>query len=212
MGDPLPGRLPHDLLYLVAQNLPPLDLLSFINAKLTCGPLATRTRESLAQIWGLVFRDGRWISEILELGHPRGKAAPCLLGPGLKGCPSNTSLVLLVNDWSGDSIYMRDLFFECLQDHEYDDVRDVVKLKECGISLYVRDALKSEEWLFIPKPWMFFNQGSNGPFTYVTYYHRPDLEELAPSSTGDVVGVRKVWSLELEFANGKPLQRVIISP
>lgn len=147
-----------------------------------------------------------------------------LVGADLKkichgGKTDRTYLVLAINDWSGDARYLREVFFNSLQDHQYNEATSEVYLTHSGITLYIGDAVTSEEWLHIADPSRIFHLRRSKLSTNVIYHSDSSLYHIGPELIGGISeystkkkkAIRQICSIKLKFRDGTPVYRVFIS-
>ncbi|KAI5465203.1 hypothetical protein BGZ63DRAFT_379591 [Mariannaea sp. PMI_226] len=175
--------------------------------------------EASALAMSFIFKKSDWCDQVLKLNLARGSPVPILLGKDLaEVCKGNThgkNLLLLVNDWSGECFFLRDCFFECLQDHEPMAANSVVTFKDSKLNVYVHDAIYTAEWLPIPNITRFISSQKD---VFALYYHRNKVEKLA---IGNIQGIqeykgeeaiKEICSLKLEFRGGEVVYRVLKDP
>ncbi|CAM1503406.1 Fc.00g081820.m01.CDS01 [Cosmosporella sp. VM-42] len=211
-----PTRLYDDFFHHIAGFLGHLDLVSLLRVGVSRGPLVTSTTEFAANRWNLIFKSFKWIDEVKKIECVGGSPRPCMIGNRREESAAGSSLLLLVSDWSGDSTYIRNLFFECLQDHTYDKENCIIRFTKGNITLYVHDIVQSVECLHVPDPSIFFGQGITGPFTYVTYCDKLGLEKLDRKSIVGIKGllgkdaIREICSLKVEVGEGLSRYRTLM--
>ncbi|KAM7209797.1 hypothetical protein V8F06_014818 [Rhypophila decipiens] len=213
----LPGELHNE----IATYLSPLSRASFLRAlaKFRISLSLSRKNESCARVWDLIFKDDEWIRQVLQHQNPFGGAAiPCLVGCDLKrlyyGKPNSAYLTLLVNDWTGDVQYMKELFFMSLRDHEYDKEKSEIRLKSSGITVHIGDVVTSEELLIMTAPTKLFC--GRRVSTKAMYYTEDVLYDIGPNFIGGIEGVstkkkkafREICSVKLKFRDGSLVYRV----
>jgi hypothetical protein len=229
-------RLPGELQDLIADYLAPLSRASFARyltqdrhenefPAWNKTSLSTKNKNS-ARIWDFIFKNDSWISKVLKLGnaHPQGGPLPCLVGSDLRkvscGKSKGTYLVLLINDWEGDVQYIREAFFNSLQDYEVVEEGSVIRLKDSGILLHIADAIKSHEWVPMKDPRRVFRRSGRKLSTQAIYYTEDVVHEIDSSKIGGIEGfswrkkkaVRDICSIKLKFRNGSPVYRVFENP
>jgi hypothetical protein len=189
---------------------------------MTATHLAPRSRSTkntnIVRIWDSIFKTDIWTRQVLAIQNTCGKGPiPCLVGKDLEnvydGKCKDANLALLVNDWTGDVKYTKDLLFESLRDHDYDQDRSTVRLKRSGIFLHIGDAITSQEWIPVDPSKLFHRN-----LTHAIYYTEDILHQIGPSQIGGVEGspiqkdVRDICSVKLKFSDGSPVYRVFLSP
>ena len=212
---------------LVAEIATHLPLLSRPSPLRVLGSTSLPRRyESTTLIWNLIFKDDRWIRRVLQCQKTQENGPVlCLLGSDLKklyhyGKSKGINLSLLVNDWTGDVRYYKDLFFESLRDYEYDKENSVVRLKDSGIFLHIGDAIGSLDWIPTVDLGKLFHRRGHELSTNAIYYTEDVLHEIGHSYIGGIEGfpvkkkraVRDICSIRLKFSDGSPVYRVLINP
>ncbi|KAH9225362.1 hypothetical protein K456DRAFT_1788357, partial [Colletotrichum gloeosporioides 23] len=146
---------------------------------------------------------------------------PCLVGGGLNtlyyGKSRKAYLVLLINDWTGDALYLRDKFFLSLQDHDYDAKKHEIRFHNSNLILHIADAIAAtkEMWLSVEDPRkLFHGQRSTNPHTYAFYFNNDNLISISSNAVGGIEGAGKenishLCSIRLKFREGNPAYRVL---
>lgn len=88
----------------------------------------------------------------------------------------------------GDVQYMKQLFFESLQDHKYDKEKSEILLKRSGITVHIGDAITGQETVIITDPTKLFHK-SKQVSTNVLYYTEDILYDIGPNLIGGIEGV-----------------------
>lgn len=174
---------------------------------------------------GVIFKNPSWLRKVSEIVGFRG-ITPSLMLVGydlpdvLEDRLSGRTLMLLVNDWSGDHYYERDLFLPSLQPHDIDDIKDINPSNSMitlasGLRLFVQDAIFSEEWLSTPEITKFLSrEKDNYVFTEkegicqkIPIEHIQGLQEFK----GDQA-IKDICSVKLKMNDGMMRYRVIFNP
>lgn len=218
------SSLPPELLGQVAGHLEPLPRVPFLKALKGRIPLL-KPILSTSKIWGLIFKSDKWVNRVLQTqGGSNQDPTVSLVGADLekvyhRGQPKRAYLVLAIHDWTGDTTFFRDAFFESLQEHKYDKARSEVYLTGSGITLHVGDVVKSDEWLYMSDPSRIFRLRTGKLSTNVIYYMDDTISYIGPESIGGIrdypvrrkKAIRQICSIKLEFRGGTPVYRVFIS-
>jgi hypothetical protein len=208
----------------------PLDIYSEVTKylfPLTRARLPLFKRERLfSNIWSYIFKTETWIDQILEITREKldGEPLPCILGRDLQkvawGATKGTYLVLLINDYTGDSRHLkRQIFFDSLQSHCYDEANNTVYLLKSGITLHLGDALRRDEQIEITDPREIFRSRRKRLSTSVIYYGDDTIHTIRDDAIGRLQGasmnkkkaVAEVCSIELRFRSGTPVRTVFKS-
>jgi len=209
-------RLPSERVDMIASNLAPIHRASLLRALgwHRTNQYILRKNKNFAYIWDYIFKTDVWIRRFLEIQNTYEKGPTlALVGRDLnKGKFKTTKLTLLVNDWTGDVRYEKDLFFESLRDYEYDEESSVIRLK--------RSAIGSLEWIPMGDPSKLFCLRGGKLSTYAIYYTEDILYNIGPSQIGGVEGlsikkkkaVRDICSIKLKFGDDSPVYRVFLNP
>ncbi|KAK2775700.1 hypothetical protein CKAH01_03586 [Colletotrichum kahawae] len=157
-------------------------------------------------------------------GHEdTGSPLPCLVGGDLerfclRKC-DHAYLVLLINDWSGDSAYITKKFFSSLLNHKYNRVTQEVTFEHSGLTLHIGDAIcaTNECWVPFARFEKLFCAGSANANTLVLNYKENAIREIPPELIGGVQSghgkdTSRACSLRLEFREGNPVYRVLYRP
>lgn len=177
--------------------------------------------ERYARIWNLIFKNGDWINQILQLQGSKGNPVPCLVGRDLKklyhGKSKGIYLALLIHDETGDAKYITKSLFESLQEHEYDENKSEIRLKGSDIVLHIHDAIGSSEWVEMKDPSRLFHGRRAGLSTRAMYYTENAIHKIGPDLIGGIEGVslkkavREICSIRLKSRDGSPVYHVLIS-
>lgn len=175
------------------------------------------------EIWDFILEKHAWPRAVLnakvEGANP---PIPCLLGQHLvrisHGNTKEAHLALLINDWTGSCYGMHKLFFECLKDHKYDEMKREVFLTESGITLHIVDAISSVDEVRIFDLKKIVGSNWRRPFTYALYYNDTAPEKIDGTLIRGVDGVRlrkkravsEICSIGLKYRNGSTVWRIFI--
>jgi hypothetical protein len=178
---------------------------------------------SSCQVWGLIFKDDSWINKVLKLSNPdHGSPIPCLIGRDLEGLysgkPAKEAYVsLLIHDWTGESVYLKNLFFDSLNDHVYNAPLGEITLKQSGLTVHVRDAfyMNETETIYLQDISKLFRESRYGPCTSALYYNNDSLINVGPSCIGGVskydvrskLYIYDFCSVRLRFRNNELVYR-----
>ncbi|KAH0419709.1 hypothetical protein CcaCcLH18_14318 [Colletotrichum camelliae] len=176
-------------------------------------------------LWNLIFKDMSWVEEILNMTgyEDTGSPLPCLVGGDLerfclRKC-DHAYLVLLINDWSGDSAYLKERFFSSLRNHTYDTVKQEVTFEHSSLTVHIRDAICATNEALIPFARFdkLFCAGSADASTLVLYYQKDAIQKIPPEFIGGVQSgcgkdTSRACSLRLKFREGNPAYRVLYRP
>ena len=171
-----------------------------------------------------IFENETWLEEVCKIENSGQDPVPCLLGKDLPkisaGETTGTYICLLVNDWSGDCRFTKDMFRNSLLPYEQIQGKNEIRLKDTGIIVNVEDILGTpQEFLPIAPPSeLFMRVLGGGASTRVTYYGpKSDIEYIGPGLIGGVEGVpwtenkaiREACTIQLRFRGqrGFPLRR-----
>ncbi|KAK1837940.1 hypothetical protein CCHR01_19436 [Colletotrichum chrysophilum] len=154
---------------------------------------------------------------VFEYGSP----LPCLVGGGLKtlyyGKSTKAYLVLFVNDWSGDSFYLKEKFFSSLKDHDYEAEKHEIRFHNSDLVLHIADAIAGtgDPWLKMEDPRkLFHGRRQNNAHTYALYFDNSDLISISSDAVGGIEeagkkNVSQLCSIRLRFREGNPAYRVL---
>ncbi|KAH7115648.1 hypothetical protein EDB81DRAFT_606941, partial [Dactylonectria macrodidyma] len=167
-------------------------------------------------IWGLIVKDDSWTQEVVNMNcSTPGAPVPCLLGQHLarvsRGRPRGAYLVLLIQDWAGDSQFITDKLFESLRPHLYNKEKSEIFLTESGLTVNILDALGCSEDIQMADPRKLFGCRQGKLSTQALYYTGDVLEEIQGQSIASVDGVSmkrkkavsQVCSIKLKFRGGE---------
>ena len=177
------------------------------------------------KIWSHIFRKGDWLEEILEIS----KSAlhlpiPLLLGADLKrvaeGNTEGCYLSLLLQDWTGDSRYCKDLFRESLQDHTCEDeAKNEIFLVDSKITLHIGDVLTDNEEIKIQDPRKLFEDElyDESFFSFAMYYGGEKITKIKNNKIRGIEGkarrekkfVAELCHVRLESRLRTPLWRCL---
>lgn len=216
--------LPPELHGNVAAHFPPLPRASFLEA-LRGLVRFPRSAASTANIWGLLFKDDKWVNKVLQTrGVPHRNPTVSLVGKDLerlyyRGPNKPSYLVLAIHDWSGDTEFLQDALFKSLHKHSYDKARSEVFLLNSGITLHIGDAVILEEWVNISDPTRMFSLRRGKLSTKAIYYTDDALHDIGPELIGGIrdwsikkkKAVSEICSIKLKFRDGSPVYRVFVS-
>jgi len=215
--------IPRELRDKIADYLTPLSTLSFLRATAWNIPLSTN-HKNIVRLWDFIFKDEKWIDEVLKLKNEHGGSpVPALISYNLNqmfwGKPKGVYAALLVNDWTGDVQYHKQLLFKSLREHEVVS-ESVVRLKGSGIILHIGDAIGGYEWIPMLDPGNLFRLKRSKLFTQVLYYTGNSIHNISHNDIGGINGrslkkkraVSDICSIKLHFRDGSPVYRVFINP
>lgn len=209
-------NLPTELLISVLKHLSPLSRPS------------TSDNLLFTQIWKAILKLDTYTNELQNISQQPYSPNLCLVGRDLdrvaKGDCKGAYLVLLINDWTGDSYYFRDLFIKCLQDHEpfqqpLDECPEV-KLK-CGITIQIEDTRcigANEGSIENIQPGRLFRRSWGKLSTCVLYYDEDVLTRLKEDSIRTIndlpkrKAINEICALKLKFREGTPIWRILSNP
>ncbi|KAH6986818.1 hypothetical protein EDB80DRAFT_818526 [Ilyonectria destructans] len=207
-------KLHYDIYPRIADFLGLIDRICLVRALGSEGSTIPFKYKKDCPAWALIFKKDDWLEAVMELqpGHPLGDPVPLLLG--WRG----TDLAILVNDWSGDCLPLRKLFFDCLHDHVFDKFNGIIRFKHCKIKLYVNEILHGQQEISIQKPEKLIGfKRKKGLFTYVSYYNKGIQQEIGPDC---IAGIREregtkeieeLCSVKLQFRGGETCYRELHS-
>ncbi|KAK8121456.1 hypothetical protein PG999_005576 [Apiospora kogelbergensis] len=118
----------------------------------------TSTRKAYTALWEGIFKDESWVQGVMNKTYEDCpfQPIPTVVGPNLDkvlfGKATGHELHLIANDWGGDIQFNKDLFFKCLQDHDYDAEKQLIRFKKSGLRLQVMDILRPDEMIQTAKP------------------------------------------------------------
>ncbi|KAH8655647.1 hypothetical protein BX600DRAFT_440146 [Xylariales sp. PMI_506] len=130
---------------------------------------------------------------------------------------SDVQLVLLVNDWGGDSVYLKDLFFASLQPNSPTETPGTFQF-ESGIRLCVKDCIGDDEFISVEEPKRLFYRKGSHLSTTALYYGDDHLCDIGSNEIGGIENlsvrrkkyVRDICSIRLHFPDRKPVYRVFV--
>ncbi|KAH7112224.1 hypothetical protein B0J13DRAFT_575968 [Dactylonectria estremocensis] len=218
-------KLPGELLMQVENHLPPPFIFSFVQSITKKSDFFSFSpRNNAAAIWGLIVKDESWTQEVVNMDRSTpGAPVPCLVGQDLvrvsRGRPRGAHLVLLIQDWAGDSQFITDKFFKSLRPHLYNKEKSEIFLTESGLTVNILDALGCSEEIQMTDPRKLFGCRRGKLSTQVLYYTGNVLEEIQGQSIASVDGVSmkrkkavsQVCSIKLKFRGGETAWRVFSS-
>ncbi|KAK2059291.1 hypothetical protein LY76DRAFT_465715, partial [Colletotrichum caudatum] len=149
-----------------------------------------------------------------------GSPVPCLVGGGLKtlyhGKSTKAYLGLFVNDWGGDSRYIREKLFLSLQDHEYDAEKHEIRFRNSNLVLHIADAIAvtDENTVTMADPRKLFHGRRRNPHTYALYFGDDNLISISSDAVGGIEAgskknISQLCSIRLKFREGNPVYRVL---
>lgn len=223
MSQSSPVKLNQDLYSLLAEFTNHIDRGSLIHALGWRGEPISSCLKACGLAMNFVFKKPDWCDNIMEINsetkYPMPLPVLLLLGKDLpevcQGKTRGRCLLLLVNDWTGDSRFLRKLFFECLQDHTFDKENSIVTFKGSRLKLYVHEALNATEWIptkAIPQIISLKEE------VHVVYYNENQMYKLGPDSIGgiqDYTGtkaIKEICSIKLKFRDGETVYRLLKGP
>lgn len=210
-------RLPQEILNNITSFLSPLSRVA--------SPIRLPTKQAVpAKIWDYVFKNELWIDEILKI-HAAvvHEPSPSILGRDLwkvaKGKTKGAYLTLLLHDGTGDSRYLKDLFFKSLRSYKYDEKNEEVFLTDSGITLHIADVICDDRVILIRDPRRLFRLRKNRLSTYALYYSDENISTIGDSSIGRMQGiplkkkmaVAEICCLHLKSRSGSPCELVFVS-
>ncbi|KAH6973350.1 hypothetical protein EDB80DRAFT_693382 [Ilyonectria destructans] len=217
-------KLNHDVYPRIANFLGLIDRIWLVRALGSQGSTLPSKYKKYCHAWALIFKKDDWLEAVMELqpGHPLGDPVPLLLGSALStkwgGKTEINDVALLVNDWSGDCLPLRNLFFDCLQDHVVDKPNGIIRFKDCKIRLHADEILRGQQEISIQNPESLIGfERKKGLFTYVSYYNKGILQKIGPDC---IAGIREregkekieeLCSVKLQFRGGQTCYRELHS-
>ena len=184
----------------------------------------SETQLRLSLIFDKIFKNNLWIQEVLSLSTSGGTSpVVTLLGCDLiklsHGSPSPAYLVLIISDWSGDAVYIKEQLFKSFreQDYSFDKEASEVYFPNSKITLHIGDAIKGEEWISIRDPRRIFKLDKKELQTTVLYFGDDTFYEIGPSHIGGIDDfsmkkkkrVQYMCSVRLRWSDGSPIYRVM---
>ena len=220
---PVPS-LPPELHGNIATHLDPIPRASFFRA-LKGLVQFPRPATSTANIWDLIFKDDKWVNKVLRTQNaPHRNPTVSLIGKDLeklyyRGRNKPSYLVLAIHDWTGDVQCFQDMFFKSLQEHHYNKARSEIYLSKPRITLHMRDAVISDEWVYMPDPTRMFRLRRGKLSTNAIYYTDDALQNIGPELIGGIRdwsvkkkrAVSEICSIKAKFRDGTPVYRVFVS-